>query len=341
MDLREIDILALTSLEYLRTRTAMPEADILSPLTSAEYAAGWSSNERKELHEDYWGRTILDFVISEPEKVTEFERLWSRIQYKEFLTGSSRGKKLVRKQRRWTRLLLGRPALSDTDDLADIPSVPFLFEGREKIISLREMVRLRQQIIGNLIAPLVQADTALFDLGSGWGRHALMFAYRFPRLTVHAGELSLAGQAVTDELAQRFSLPVETFDFNYLEWQDLAERVRNCPQRRIIIFTSHSIEQVTFVDKAMWLALLHSRKEVSFIHIEPVGWQIAANSASCYSQPPMFEHGPGAGYNKNLIAIIDSLAFEGLIRDLDVAPDYISMSRFKNSGTLIRFSGAA
>lgn len=331
----------LTSLEYLKSRTSMPETDLLAPLETSAQAENWSASARKAIHEDYWGQTILEHVSQELANEDDFMRLWAKIQYHEFLFGSRKGRKFVRRQGLWPRSLLGRPRVTKTEDLAAIPYFPFLYDGKVEAISLRVMTYLRQHLYRNLMAPLVRPDTALFDLGSGWGRHAIMFASLFPGLPVHAGELSRAGQQVTEILAARLALPVTAFAFNYLDWQDMVARVRNCAESRVIVFSSHSIEQVTFVDKAMWTALLDSGKDIHFVHIEPVGWQIEANSASKFSRPPKRRRGAGGGYNKNLIAVIDSLQADGRIRDLNVVPDYISFSNLKNSGTLIRFSGAA
>lgn len=328
--------MALTSLDYLRSRTAIPAQGALI-CSDADLSEGWSSGARKAIHEDYWGETVLKFVKSRLSQPTDFISTWNQIQTHEYLEGSTKGLKFARRQKHWARSLLGRPRVDDHAELAAIPFLPFLFEKRVEEISLRVMGMLRQQIFCSLIAPHVKPGTALFDLGSGWGRHALMFAHAFPTLSVHAGELSQAGQATTQLLADHFNLRVRAFGFNYLKWQDLIDRVRACPEPNIIIFSSHSIEQVTFVDKAMWVALAAIGKSITFLHVEPVGWQIAANSSSPYSRPPLRDLGPMGGYNKNLIAIADALHDGGIVRDMSVIADFIALGNVANSGTLLRF----
>jgi hypothetical protein len=215
--------------------------------------------------------------------------------------------------------------------------VPFLFRGKVEKISLRVLCHLRRQIFGGFPGPIRAEETALFDLGSGWGRHALMFAKAHPGLAVHAGEISAAGRAVTQTLAGHFGISVESFAFDYLDWQDMVARVEAVPQPEVVIFSSHAIEQVTFADLAMWERLAALPRRLRFFHLEPVGWQIAQNAATPFSRPPKPAKPVNWGYNKNLIAIVDRLQATGLIRDLAVSLDHIAFGQTHNSGTLVTF----
>jgi hypothetical protein len=117
----------------------------------------------------------------------------------------------------------------------------------------------------------------------------------------------------------------------------MVERVSACDREEIVIFTCHSIEQVTFADFDMWAALARLNKSVRFIHLEPVGWQISSNSASRFSRPPDPKQDAQWGYNKNLLSIVDSLKEQGLVENVVAKRDYIAFGNAYNSGTLVTF----
>lgn len=326
----------LTTAAYLSSRTAMPEHSFLRPDYVLLRNSEWTSADRRKLHEDYWGRFLYDYLSEIPESAA-FDEAWASLQYHEFLKGSGEGSRFLRRVTGWRALLSRSGKVTDLRAQVALPFLKFLFDGTVEPISLRLMCLLRKQIIGDLIRNINHENTALFDLGSGWGRHALMFAKQYPDLKVFAGELSEGGQNITRWFSERFALPVETFGFDYLDWEDLVERAARCDRKELLFFSCHSIEQVTFNDVEMWKALLDLKKSVTFIHLEPVGWQFVSNAESSLSQPPDRAQGVHWGYNKNLVAIVDSLLSERRIRDLSVAPDYLAFGNTFNTGSLITF----
>jgi hypothetical protein len=340
----------LTSFDYLKTRTnitldllyGLPRqpTGVVAEVTNAPQDVLWTSAERKRLHESYWGDVIQSFVEQNLAGFATHDSAWQAIHAHETFTGSRFGKRFAGRRRHWTALFTRQGRSSTHASMTHIPFVPFLYGGKVERISLRVLCLLRRQIFGAFPGPLQPGQTALFDLGSGWGRHALMFASANPGLAVHAGEISAAGRAVTQRLSGHFGIPVESFAFDYLDWQDMVARVAAAPEPEIVIFSSHAIEQVTFADLAMWERLATLPKRVRFVHLEPVGWQISANAGSPYSRPPKASKPVNWGYNKNLIAIVDRLQDAGLITDLAVSPDQIAFGHTLNSGTLVTFRNA-
>lgn len=314
----------------------MPAGDILRPDPQALQQSTWTSEERKSLHEDYWGSFIFDFVKTLPAD-SSFEEAWRSVHYHEFLRGSGEGRTFARRMTNWKSNFTRRGKLKNEADLVTVPFLQFLFEDVSEPISLRVMCLLRKQLIGGLLDGIVPEKTALFDLGSGWGRHSTMFAEKYPQLQVHAGEISSGGQSVTRWFAERYGFSIQAFPFDYLAWKDMVERVSACDREEIVIFTCHSIEQVTFADFDMWAALARLNKSVRFIHLEPVGWQISSNSASRFSRPPDPKQDAQWGYNKNLLSIVDSLKEQGLVENVVAKRDYIAFGNAYNSGTLVTF----
>lgn len=338
----------LTSFDYLKSRTNITEDLLLGPTpepvarpTTDQAGPVWTSAERKRLHESYWGDLILKFVTDNLADFASFDQAWNATNFHEWLNGSKYGIRFARRKARWTAIFSREGVIRDQARLTHIPFLRFLYEGRVERISLRVLGLLRRQILGQLVAGMRPDATALFDLGSGWGRHALMFADQYPGLAVHAGEISEAGQMVTRSMADRFGLSVTSFAFDYLNWEDMAERVAAVPQPDVIVFSSHSIEQVTFVDSRMWERLAGLPKRVRFIHVEPVGWQLSGNAATIYSRAPKTSKPVRWGYNKNLLAVVDHLEAKGLIHKVQVTPDFIAFGKMSNSGTLVTFQNFA
>lgn len=187
------------------------------------------------------------------------------------------------------------------------------------------------------VAPLVDSDTLIVDLGSGWGRYSIAFCAAFPGIEVVSGELTASGRRSTALVAEKAKLPITSVPFDYYAHANIIDVVAASPRRNVVVFSSHSIEQVPYLDRAMFddfLAL--EGKRVTFVHIEPVGWQIAgpANDADM-SRPPNAADGPYGGYNRNLFLIMLTLAGEGKVVIERAEPYYFAAINTRNTGALI------
>ena len=327
----------LTTIEHLRARTAIAEDALLAPPPQDTLAEEWRSAHRKDVHEDYWGRLILEFVEGRIGEASELFELWDAVNRHEALVGSSRGKKFAKR----FDSTLGRALrkVSPNGDVALEQAFTFawLYRGSEEQVSLANANLLRREIYTGLFERHVNEGTAIVDLGSGWGRYSTLLASRFPGARVFSGELSESGRKVTRLLSDRFDLGIHSFAFNYLDWSGLREVVEQAEADRWVVFSNHSMEQVTYVDGGMFEFLLDAAPDVRFLHVEPVGWQVASAGRESRCNAPKAALGPHGGYNKNLIWIVQDLLQRGRIQQLSVDVDHLAFGNPHNAGTKVEF----
>lgn len=330
----------LTTIEYLRARTAIAEEALLAPPPQDALAEEWRSAHRKGLHEDYWGRLILEFVEGQLGDAEELFELWDAINRHEALVGSSRGKKFTRRFESPLGRALRRVGPNGDATVEQAFTFTWLFRGSEEQVSLVNANLLRREIYTGLIERHVDEGTAIIDLGSGWGRYSTLLASRFPGARVFSGELSESGRRVTQLLSERFDLGIHSFAFNYLDWGGLREVVERTEADRWVVFSNHSMEQVTYVDGGMFEFMLDASPDVRFLHVEPVGWQVASAGGESRCNAPKTSLGPHGGYNKNLIWIVQDLLQRGRIHQLSVDVDHLAFGNPHNAGTKVEFRSA-
>ena len=113
------------------------------------------------------------------------------------------------------------------------------------------------------------------ELGSGYGRnlfalHAALGGQRGMSLEMHACELTAAGRRATErlrEVVDGIDLSVHPFDYYEPNLSFLAAG------RNVVFFTSHSIEQIPTLPRAIVDEMLARTDGCTCFHFEPVGWQ--------------------------------------------------------------------
>ena len=113
------------------------------------------------------------------------------------------------------------------------------------------------------------------ELGSGYGHNLFKLHSALPpalrqSLTLHACELSDAGREVTKvlhDLDPAIPLQIHEFDYYRADFGFLAQA------KSVLVFSSHSIEQIPELPEALYTALLAGNFDCHCIHAEPVGWQ--------------------------------------------------------------------
>lgn len=122
-----------------------------------------------------------------------------------------------------------------------------------------------------------QKFDAVVELGSGFGEHLIDLFYRGgpKNIPYYAAEYTKSGV----DLAKMFvslnpSLPLVPFYFDYKNPDLTAIKEKG----RILVFTSHSIEQVTEISADLFSYLSGCADEVVCIHFEPFGFQIEDES---------------------------------------------------------------
>ncbi len=191
--------------------------------------------------------------------------------------------------------------------------------------------------IADLVAGYCNADTKrIIELGSGWGINLLyLWLGGAPRTATYvAMEYTETGREVTQLLAGTetdLALTIHPFDYHR---PDLSEFRTG---ERTVVFTSYSIEQITHLSDALFEELLAIPGLDRVIHVEPISWQLLAESALgpligwlSYLMPPRLSleidlrrRSRASGYNKNLISKLRGLERAGKIRIDRIEKNYI------------------
>ena len=183
-----------------------------------------------------------------------------------------------------------------------------------------------------------QHTDIVLELGSGTGKN-LAFAYsglkqRFPSIRYIAAEWSNAGRECSNLLKKLDpSFPLDVHEYNYHE-PDYSFIPKDS---NVVLFTSHSIEQIPEIKPAVFEGLFERTKNVKFVLFEPVGWQWNNEACEFYEKlqekteipldPKNFldsvgqEYDPrwaasysfNTDYNKNLKRIIEDLVAKKIL----------------------------
>ena len=297
----------------------------------------WSPKKRKEIHENYWG----SLVLKELDKVLinnqiSFEDCWKNLNFIEFLNGSGDGKRLKRKFSTHNKLpkVFRNILFKHYNEIYQMPAMDYLYDKKLKKINLFESHKIKVKFFTDLLAPFYKKNCILLDLGSGWGRYSTLFASQFPNLKIFSGEISEAGRETTNKLSSKYDFNIKTFNFNYLDWNECIKIINDTSASNIIIFTNHSIEQVTYLNMDFFTDLCKIPKNIQFINIEPVGWQFRKSK---FSTPPPKNIGENGGYNKNLSLILLRLESEKILKINKVIQNYFALGNVYNSGTLLSY----
>ena len=180
---------------------------------------------------------------------------------------------------------------------------------------------------------ITEKTEVIYDLGSGWGRNSIILSSMFPNQKIITGELSTSGREITQFFIDKYDLNIEVLEqgFNWKKYSNFLKNIKLSPEKDIIIFTSHSIEQIKKIDNGFFNKLLtYNFNNLTFLHIEPVNWQIE-NTPFPWKKPVY--------YNRDFVSLIYSLAESKKIQILNITPRYWSpnLSTTSKNSVLIEF----
>lgn len=189
--------------------------------------------------------------------------------------------------------------------------------------------------------------TRIIELGSGWGTNLFyLWLSGAPRSAAYVAlEYTEVGREVTQLIAstdQRLSLTTRSFDYYH---PDLSEYRTN---DKTIAFTCYSIEQITNLGDSLFEELLAIPGLDRVIHVEPVSWQLLADSPFnllveplSYLVPPRLSleidvrrRSRASRYNRDLISKLRRLERTGRICIEHLEKNYIAPNPL-NPGTAI------
>ena len=158
---------------------------------------------------------------------------------------------------------------------------------------------------------------AVVELGCGFGQNLFRLnAAGLPRsLRYFGGELTESGVTLGRDLARLDPrIRVQFFPFDHLAPDLSAVTGVENP----LVFTCHSLEQVTEVPQAFFAAVAGLAPRVTCVHLEPFGFQIRSVSLAAQEHRRHFEK---EGWNLNLHAAAEAAEQAGIIKRTVLIPD--------------------
>lgn len=231
---------------------------------------------------------------------------------------------------------------------------PDVRNGRYAMGHISPIRYLAQQIRPN--------TTGIMELGSGWSSNLFQLyiahgATKSKKIIYYGGEYTKEGQ-----ICGRFISGIEphmnyrSFSFDYRD-PDVTFLKRQ--KGHILLFTSHSIEQVDAINPVLFSQLKEIANEITVVHFEPVGWQRVPdllNKRENHDDAFFEAIGEKAvegdiesvadnaawwswrlNYNTNLLRIVNGLEKEGSIRMRRVEYDFNGLANVLNPSSLIHY----
>jgi hypothetical protein len=196
------------------------------------------------------------------------------------------------------------------------------------------MTGARRDLIQRILLDACAPDVDLVaELGSGGGINLLnLHLWGGPKVPYFALEPTASGRRVADLLAgldDGLDLTTLPYDYEHPDYGGLPTG-----NAHALVFTVHSIEQVTELPREAIAGLLGLGARVTGVHFEPVGWQILDEPDEA-----SYEFAQRQRYNRNLWPLLQELEGEGKLVVATVTPDLFG-DKYKNPGTLIVWNAA-
>ncbi|MDX9861166.1 MAG: hypothetical protein RBS99_09630 [Rhodospirillales bacterium] len=194
---------------------------------------------------------------------------------------------------------------------------------------------VRDWIADTVIAAASNTD-AVIEMGSGWGYNLFNIWLRGgPDVPYHAFEYTEAGRAVArsvrDASAGGPRIEVHPFDYYDADFAPIAGRYG-----RVVVFSSHSIEQIESLPAVALEAVLGVAEEVLCLHFEPIGWQFADETRQAIRDYGQRAYGEKHGYNKNLWPLLKDYQQRGRLTIEHTSADAMCVKTY-NGTSLIRW----
>jgi SAM-dependent methyltransferase len=168
---------------------------------------------------------------------------------------------------------------------------------------------------------------AVIELGCGIGRRIIeLHYYGAPRDTkLFGGEMTQSGVATAQRLAAlNPNIQAEFFPFDHVK-PDLAP-IRQRGFGNVLVFTSHSIEQVAYLPQEFFQEVAGCARQVTCVHLEPFGFQAKCDSDQARAQRAGFEKNQ---WNQNLFAAAAIAEQKGVI-----TREWVSIGNFLSTDYL-------
>lgn len=252
--------------------------------------------ENKKVHDEYWGK-LYNYVTSNNIVSSDPKEVWRRIF--KYETGNKN-------------------------------TFSYINRGTSKTVDFDGYTEEKNQMFQSVLNKHVTENTdAIFDLGSGWGRHSIQLAINNKNYNLLAGELSDSGRNITKYFIDNYKLNIESFQFNWLEYSSLINLLSSRNYKEIVLFSSNSIEQIPSLPTNIFKDICNVNiDKITGIHIEPIAFQ--------YNNKPFpFNN----HYNRNMKDVLEDSEDKNIIEVVNVEQQYYghNTSLTSKNNTLIEW----
>ena len=231
--------------------------------------------------------------------------------------------------------------LAYRDSVGETPPGPrtSIIYGLELEVPYLAANRIIRDWIADTVIEHASGVDAIIEIGSGWGYNLCNIWLRGgPRVDYHALELTDAGRRCCRKLRDAAqagpNLAIHPFDYYTADLSALAGRYRT-----VLVYSSHSIEQVPELPESFIEAMLGLAGFVRVLHFEPVGWQFRATIAPGLPDRGTTAYADLHRYNRNLWTLLQRYAAAGSLVIEDAQPDLMAVKVY-NGTSLIRWSAS-
>jgi hypothetical protein len=183
-----------------------------------------------------------------------------------------------------------------------------------------------RSVVAESVIDRVRPDTTkIIETGSGWGEHLCnIFLEGGPiEATYYALELEEEGRncaLLLAALEPMLRLEARYFDYVAPDYSSLPR-----DDAHTILMTVHSVEQVANIHPDCIRSALELGRDVTGIHVEPVGWQLSEEKDWSPISRTHHERCMSQRYNTNLWTLLKGFEEEKLIRILDVRKNFVGL----------------
>jgi len=210
-----------------------------------------------------------------------------------------------------------------------------IVNGHPERLSLSLATGAYQSLVVETVLSHCTPETDLVvELGSGWGRNlmCLWLAGGPAGARYVAAEFTETGRRASAQLAAltpAMSFAALPFDYRAPDLTALA------PGRTAVVFTAHSIEQVSELPDVLIEAIAGTAASITCVHFEPVGWQIDDSLAGSSR-----EYARHHDYNLNLVELLGRHADARTISVDGIQAEHIGLNP-DNATSVVTWSSAA
>jgi hypothetical protein len=177
---------------------------------------------------------------------------------------------------------------------------------------------------------------AIIELGSGPGWNIFHYLEKdyLKECKLISGEFTQNGCNCQNLIKSKYykDSDLEIYSFDYNNSSKFFDMLKNKTFNNILVFSIHSIEQITYLKDEFIINLLNCCPKIKCINVEPIGWQISNKAVSKETI-----NGYRSYYNKNYYSLLKKFEQNNKLIIKDIKLNYYGYVSAGNIGTFIEW----